>query len=219
MLRLLTALFGTKRRSSNVRPTSAFGGEADLKSALPGPQLETLSGRAPQNVAQLVAPSWGRSSSDGRALQISPNDQRTGICRLEFGNGGIEIVHSEVTDDQSSDVRLLRDAPHDRRRRMQRIRRGAGGDREVHDEDIGILSEIHEFRIGAVLIGTEHDRPVTRFNTIREGGHVRMGIPNAVTFRPSPSNTADGSAFSTSTTLTFSGTPAPFAAPSARPIT
>ena len=117
----------------------------------------------------------GRSSSNGGALQISPNNQRTGICRFEFGNGGIEIVHSKVTDDQSSDVRLLRDAPHDHRRCMQQIRRGAGGDREVHDEDIGILSEIYELRIGAVLIGAEHNRPVTRLDTIREGRHVRMG--------------------------------------------
>jgi hypothetical protein len=52
-------------------------------------------------------------------------------------------------------------------RRMQRIRRGACGDREVHDQNISILSEIHEPRISAVLIGTEHDRSVTRFDTIR----------------------------------------------------
>ena len=160
-----------------------------------------------------------RSSSDGRALQISPNDQRTGICRLEFGNGGIEIVHSEVTDDQSSDVRLLRDAPHDRRRCMQRTRRGAGGDREVHDEDIGILGEIHKYRIGAVLIGTEHDRPVTRFDTTREGGHVRMGYSERRHLQALAFEHGRRLRLQHIDHADLSGTPLPFVAPSAPPIT
>jgi hypothetical protein len=73
-----------------------------------------------------------RSVSERRALQIGADYQWTRICRLEFGDGGIEIKQSDVTDDQSPDMRLLRDTSHDRWRCVKRTC-GAGGNCEVHD--------------------------------------------------------------------------------------
>jgi hypothetical protein len=86
---------------------------------------------------------------DWRALQISPNGQRTLIRLFEVGDGGIEIELTDVTDDQPSDACLLSDAPYDCRRRVKRTC-GTGGYREVHDQHVGAPGEINKLRIGAV---------------------------------------------------------------------
>ena len=68
VLHLLRSPIGAKRRSSNVRPTSALWGEADLKSALSGPPLATPTGRQPD-----------RNPALQRAPDLAPAD--TICCR------------------------------------------------------------------------------------------------------------------------------------------
>ena len=114
------------------------------------------------------------SLHDRRALQISPDGQRTRIRLLEFADCRFEIELTDVTYDQTSNARVPSDAPHHRGCRVQRAR-GAGRNGEVHDQHIGVPGEINEFRICAVLIGTEDDRSGRRFDAVGEGWHVRVG--------------------------------------------
>src|SRR5262245_40904109 len=60
---------------------------------------------------------------------------------------------------------------------MERALWSVGGDGEVHDEDAGILCEIDEFRVGTVLIRTEHNRDAPRLDAV--GERRQVGVRDA----------------------------------------
>src|SRR5712691_2066564 len=112
--------YGTNRTCQVPRLMSGYRGRADIAQSLSLVSLyDPKRPRATVGTARLVTSVGRRSACDGRALQIGSDDQRTCIRLFEFGDGGIEIEQSDVTDDQSSDARLLGDPPHHRRRRVK----------------------------------------------------------------------------------------------------
>jgi hypothetical protein len=135
-----------------VTPESAesrFG--ASLK---PFSTASTLSGRRRSDGgSRLVSGLPVRQSpTDGRALQVGSDDQRTRIGLFEFGNGGIEIKQPDMTDDQSSDPSLLGYMPDYGRSGVKPVWCGTGGNREVHDQHVGVPGEINKPRVCTGLI-------------------------------------------------------------------
>src|SRR6516225_526131 len=102
-----------------------------------------------------------------RALEVCADGQRAGIGLLQLGNGSVEIEQADVTDDEPLHARVVGDAANDTRRRMEGAGR-ARGNGEMHDQYVRALCEFREFRIGAVLVGAEHDRCAPRLDAIGE---------------------------------------------------
>src|SRR2546427_2054067 len=60
---------------------------------------------------------------------------------------------------------------------MERARWSVGGDGEMHNQNISVFCEIDEFRVGAVLIRTEHNRDAPRLHAV--GKRRQVGMWNA----------------------------------------
>src|SRR5258706_8587190 len=151
------------RRSDGAAKTGSRPLGPRIHGLVPLPRRSCPVGRCLKNAALLHL----------YALQIGPDRERTGVGFFYLRDSGIEIELRDVAEHEASGVCALCDTAHHGGQSLVGIV-GADTDRQMHDQEVRILGEFGEPRIGSVLIGAEHDRLALRFPPIREGWKIAV---------------------------------------------